>query len=128
GTRRRQISCTRDFLGAAMPIDLTCTCGRALVLRDELAGKVVRCPECQAELTVPAAAVVHPDPEPVLDVLPADPPAIRAEAPSPPSPRRRSDFGDERRRLPDPAGAKCGGGGGWFGWINAGVGGGLLTT
>src|SRR5438045_4316554 len=38
-----------------MPIELTCQCGRDLYLRDELAGKQVRCPDCLRTLTVPYA-------------------------------------------------------------------------
>ena len=38
-----------------MPIDLKCQCGRELYLRDELAGKLIRCPDCQRTLTVPYA-------------------------------------------------------------------------
>ena len=41
-----------------MPIELTCTCGRALNLRDELAGSFIRCPECAATLQVPMRAEV----------------------------------------------------------------------
>jgi hypothetical protein len=36
-----------------MPISLNCDCGRALRVKDELAGRRVRCPVCQAVLTVP---------------------------------------------------------------------------
>ena len=110
-----------------MPIELTCPCGRELVLRDELAGKLIRCPECQAELTVPAApSAPHHASEPVLDVLPVavgDPFAARAEEAPAPAPRRRLDLRDESLAPPKPSAAKGGTG---FGGINAGVGGGLL--
>ena len=36
-----------------MPIVMTCECGKPLQVRDELAGKRVRCPVCQKVLTVP---------------------------------------------------------------------------
>lgn len=36
-----------------MAIQLQCKCGRGLTLRDELAGKVIRCPTCAGALTVP---------------------------------------------------------------------------
>jgi hypothetical protein len=39
-----------------MPIELTCKCGRALNLRDELAGMLIRCPGCSGTLQVPIAA------------------------------------------------------------------------
>jgi len=108
-----------------MPIELTCQCGRALVLRDELAGKTIRCPQCQGELTVPAAAAAPA--EPVLDVLPAaDPMAVRAEElpTAIPRPRRRMDLRDPSLAPPKPSAEKGGSG---FGSINAGVGGGLLA-
>ena len=47
-----------------MPISLTCDCGKKLTVKDELVGKRVRCPGCQATLTVsakgPAAAAAKP--------------------------------------------------------------------
>ncbi len=39
-----------------MPIRLKCSCGKVLNVRDELAGKAVKCPGCQSVLRVPAAA------------------------------------------------------------------------
>lgn len=39
-----------------MPIELTCTCGRELYLRDELAGLHIRCPSCAGMLRVPLGA------------------------------------------------------------------------
>jgi hypothetical protein len=36
-----------------MPIAVTCDCGRAMRVKDEVAGKKVRCPGCSAVLTVP---------------------------------------------------------------------------
>jgi Flp pilus assembly protein TadB len=36
-----------------MAISLSCKCGRALRLKDELAGKRIRCPQCQEVLAVP---------------------------------------------------------------------------
>jgi hypothetical protein len=38
----------------AMAIQTRCICGRELTLRDELAGKVIRCPQCAQALPVPA--------------------------------------------------------------------------
>src|SRR5687768_10465881 len=35
-----------------MAIQTSCSCGRRLVLRDELAGKVIRCPECARDVAV----------------------------------------------------------------------------
>jgi len=112
-----------------MPIDLTCSCGRALVLRDELAGQRIRCPECRSELTVPAGQPKYaPAAEPVLEVLPVtaadDPMALRAEEPRAVAPRpRRMDLRDQSLAPPKPNVAKGGGG---FGSTNASIGGGLL--
>ena len=38
-----------------MPIAATCACGKKLQVKDELAGKKVRCPDCKQPLTIPAA-------------------------------------------------------------------------
>jgi hypothetical protein len=67
-----------------MPVSITCHCGCPLLVKDELAGRQIRCPGCQAALTVPGP---HDD---VPTALPADgppPPAARAEAPGGPRPR-----------------------------------------
>jgi phage FluMu protein Com len=67
---------------AAMPITISCPCGKKLRVADEHAGKRVKCPACQAISTVPV-----PDPEPVFEIVepapkPAAPqrPAVRAVA------------------------------------------------
>ena len=36
-----------------MPIPIKCACGKKLSLKDELAGKKVKCPACQKVLSVP---------------------------------------------------------------------------
>jgi hypothetical protein len=38
-----------------MPIKVTCKCGQSFAAKDELAGKVVKCPKCANPLKVPAA-------------------------------------------------------------------------
>ena len=53
-----------------MPISLSCDCGRALRVKDELAGKKIRCPECKSILGVPAKKNEADDV--VLEVLPAE--------------------------------------------------------
>ena len=40
-----------------MPIPVRCSCGRTLAVKEEHAGKKVRCPVCRAVLEVPARAV-----------------------------------------------------------------------
>src|SRR5436190_21160194 len=37
-----------------MPIALTCSCGRAFHLNDNLAGRTIRCADCNADVAVPA--------------------------------------------------------------------------
>jgi hypothetical protein len=46
-----------------MPIHLACACGKELNVREDLAGKKVRCPECQAVVPVPPADRPRPDRE-----------------------------------------------------------------
>ena len=67
-----------------MPIQVSCNCGRSLRVKDELAGRKVRCPGCEAVLPVPKPSV---DPEEeALNLLlsegPEDRPA-RSRAPDP---------------------------------------------
>jgi len=38
-----------------MPIKVTCQCGKSFAAKDELAGKAVKCPNCQKPLRIPAA-------------------------------------------------------------------------
>jgi hypothetical protein len=41
---------------AGMAISLICECGKKLAVKEELAGKKVRCPACESLLTVPAVS------------------------------------------------------------------------
>ncbi len=62
-----------------MSIQVKCACGKSLKVRDEAAGKKIKCPGCQATLEVP---------EPALDLMPDDPkPAAPAPAEAPPPAR-----------------------------------------
>jgi hypothetical protein len=49
-----------------MPIEVTCQCGKRLKAKDELAGRTVKCPNCQQPLKIPAsqapAAPIAPTP------------------------------------------------------------------
>ncbi len=38
-----------------MAISVTCKCGKQMKVKDELAGKAVRCPDCKAPLRIPGA-------------------------------------------------------------------------
>src|SRR5688572_16405911 len=59
---------------AAMPITFPCPCGKRLKVPDTLAGKKVKCPECQAPVQVPAIMATPPPANP----RPAHPSAPRA--------------------------------------------------
>lgn len=126
----------------AMPLAFNCDCGRALRVKDELAGKKIRCPECKSILTVPDRNISD---ELELEVIPADEDeetarksarraAIQTEPPEAPlarrrtvqdevpTPRKRSKASREiRRSTPSVTFER-----GWFGSINAGVVGGIL--
>lgn len=66
-----------------MPISVTCSCGKTLQVRDELAGKAVKCPGCQSVIKVgPAGA-----PAPAMPARPAaNSGAARRAAPAPAGP------------------------------------------
>jgi hypothetical protein len=123
-----------------MPISLSCACGRALKVKDELVGKKIRCPECKDVLTVPAKSIGAD--EVVLEVIDDDeeaPPrrprrsSIQAKPPEgkptrrpveddePPPRKRPRPSRDVRRRTPAVTFER-----GWFGDVNAGVIGGVL--
>lgn len=137
-----------------MPIALSCPCGRALNIKDEFAGRKIRCPDCKSVLAVPAE---EKEPEDLaLEVLRGDDPdedgpprderrsAIQAEPPevlpARPRPPRNDGFPDLRRRddedapVPRPKKRreefrrepKVAFERGWFGSMNAGVAGGVL--
>lgn len=127
-----------------MPIALSCDCGRALKVKDELGGKKIRCPQCQSILAVPVNRKTTDDL--ILEVLPADDEdqmdarktrraAVQAEPPEVLPVRRRADEDDEeprprkrskpsrdiKRRTPAVTFER-----GWFGSTNAGIAGGVL--
>lgn len=64
-----------------MPITFACPCGKTLRVNDDLAGRRVRCPACQAAATVPAA-----EPPPAFEVV--DDPSAPLVPPPPPPPAR----------------------------------------
>jgi uncharacterized Zn finger protein (UPF0148 family) len=63
-----------------MPIAITCQCGKTLNVKDELAGKAVKCPACQQIIKVPAAGAAP------KRVAPAVNPAAKASAAKPAAP------------------------------------------
>ncbi|MEM9369327.1 MAG: hypothetical protein AAGD07_25385 [Planctomycetota bacterium] len=60
-----------------MPIALKCECGKQLKVRDELAGKAIKCPACQQPVRVPAAGKAVPA-QPATRTRPAPAPAPTA--------------------------------------------------
>lgn len=85
-----------------MPITLACSCGKTLRVKDDYAGRWVRCPACKDTALVPEAGM---QPQPAFEVVedePAPPPAkkrvtaeaatIRLDDEEPPArPRSRPD-------------------------------------
>jgi len=138
-----------------MPINLNCPCGRALNIKDEFAGRKIRCPACKSVLAVPAAPK---EPEDLaLEVLRADeseedrppprdmrrsaiqaePPEVLAARPRPPREEGIATVGrraDDRPSKPRPKprreissrAPRVAFEEGWFGSMNAGVVGGVL--
>ncbi len=53
-----------------MPIRFQCACGKKMQADDSLAGRMTRCPQCQAVLKIPRPRV---DPDPSADVMPLAP-------------------------------------------------------
>jgi hypothetical protein len=62
-----------------MPIPFSCPCGKALAVKDELAGKRIRCPACGEVRAVPTARA-----DADLEVVEADAPVRPPAAPEPP--------------------------------------------
>ncbi len=91
-----------------MPLRVTCDCGKRLQVKDNLAGKRIRCPECQELLTVPAAE--EPEEE-ELDEEPAPkkkaPAKVTARAPAKPA-RRPEPEDDEEEEDERPRGKSKG--------------------
>lgn len=110
-----------------MPISLSCDCGHSLRVKDELAGKRIRCPTCKSALSVPSG-----DDDDFLNDLPVPP--VRKKKP-------RTDEDEELAELPpalpapkkkkkadteDEADESSNSRAGGFGSASAGIGGGIL--
>src|SRR5687767_14973442 len=62
-----------------MPIVTKCAnegCGQPVRVKDEFAGKKVRCPKCQGVIAIPGAAAKAPAPQPAARTSPAKPAAV----------------------------------------------------
>lgn len=85
-----------------MPIQLTCECNRLLVVKDEFAGKKVRCPDCKQVITVPRAAPLVAE---LIETRPA-PPRRAVPPPLPPMPPPEDAFAERPHKAPPGAIAK----------------------
>jgi hypothetical protein len=72
-----------------MPIQIQCDCGKKLRVKDESAGKKIRCPGCQEILSVPAPELVEPDEEDTSAAVTSEPPKPASRS------RRKNDSDDE---------------------------------
>ena len=122
-----------------MPIPLDCDCGRSFRIKEQLAGKKVRCPDCSTVLAVPAPDA---DDEVATALLADDPsdehaPARRswqspvesytvAPAAARPAPAKPNPRPVVRRKRRESSGPRVAFEQGWFGSVNSGVVGGLL--
>ncbi len=127
-----------------MPIAVTCPCGRKARVKDEFAGRKIRCPECREVLVVPKPAVNADVDDEAGDLLLTEGPEDRrrvASAPPPPAPSRPRGREQPPKPVPLPSVVKTRPGKvparkkreprvafeeGWFGSINSGVIGGIL--
>jgi hypothetical protein len=66
----------------ARPIKVTCQCGKSFAAKDELAGKAVKCPNCQQPLRIPGASAA---PAKAAAKPAAQPALAAAAAPSKPA-------------------------------------------
>jgi hypothetical protein len=64
-----------------MPIKVQCACGKAFAAKDELAGKTVKCPNCQQPLKIPAAGA----PAAAPGKSATKPAAVKPQAPAKPA-------------------------------------------
>src|SRR5438128_21066 len=71
----------------AAPIAMTCTeCAKKFKVKAEAQGKKVRCPDCKAVLTVPAAVQVKAAPEPADEAIQVKTIPVVTAAPETPPP------------------------------------------
>jgi DNA-binding beta-propeller fold protein YncE len=80
-----------------MPLIVQCECGKQLRVKEELAGKRIRCPECQGVVAVPAEDIAPAPPEP----RPRRPRAAATPTAEPPR-RVRADEDDDTEDAPAP--------------------------
>jgi hypothetical protein len=74
-----------------VPISVTCTCGKALRVKDEIAGKKIRCPVCKQVLEVPVPEMDVEMEDDAADTQIREQPAPKVPARSKP----RDDYDEE---------------------------------
>lgn len=137
-----------------MPIAIACGCGKTGRVKDELAGKKVRCPECREPITVPRPADLSPSDEGAFQQFTSKGPPRPKSASTPPPlpdlaiqekstldfaeplddykrppklPRKRSvPYDSDIERKPERPTRGIAFEEGWFGSIDSGMIGGLL--
>jgi len=124
-----------------VPNSITCSCGRVLRFKDEMAGKKAKCPACGAIMVLPANTPATPEDE-ASSLLISDSPGIATSKRSVPEPDlsdaldrplyrpsdkeirkelRKPSYLREREAAPPITFER-----GWFGSTNAGMIGGIL--
>ena len=78
-----------------MPIQLKCTCGKVASVRDEMAGKAVKCPACQSVIRVPAGGAAKPANAATKPASSATKPAIAATKKLPAAAKPASAVADD---------------------------------
>jgi hypothetical protein len=85
-----------------MPIPLDCACGRSLRVKDELAGRKVKCPQCGGVLAVPEPPAAEEDDE--VRLIPLD---DSEEEARPAEKKSRPDPKQMVQTAPRPAGRRA---------------------
>ncbi|HEX5102963.1 MAG TPA: hypothetical protein VFV87_04090 [Pirellulaceae bacterium] len=89
-----------------MPIKVTCQCGKSFAAKDELAGRAVKCPNCQQPLRIPSPqAAGAPAAQNLAAPLPSAAPRQAAASPGFSSPGGASSLFDEAGLKAAPAGS-----------------------
>lgn len=74
-----------------MPIPVKCSCGKSFSLKDELAGKAVKCPACQNVIKIPVPGKVVATASPTAGKPAAAQPAAKPPAAKAPPPKAELD-------------------------------------
>src|SRR5438094_2458057 len=85
-----------------MPIPVACGCGRAMKVKDEFAGRKIRCPQCAEVLSVPQPEAESSAEDNAADFLLEE--SAEEHLPSRPAPAERTSIREEDHRpsIPPP--------------------------